>query len=69
MINWENNRGAKSKHVTMPYWMWVRAHNVAEQLGCPFSKLVQSALREKLPQWEEELGDFQVDPLQRYEDQ
>ena len=41
----------------------VLATNIAEQLGCSFSKLVQSALREKLPQWQEELQGFQIDPL------
>ena len=58
---------AKGKHVTMPYWMWVDAQNVAEALGCPFSKLVQAALREKLPQWQEDVGTFQIDPLKAYE--
>lgn len=60
---------SESKHVSMPRWMYVRASNIAEQLGCPFSKLVQAALREKLPEWETEVGGFQVDPFQRYENE
>ncbi len=58
---------SESQHVSMPRWMYVRTSNIAEQLGCSFSKLVQAALREKIPGWEEEVGTFQIDPLQRFE--
>lgn len=63
-----NPHQSESKHVSMPRWMFVRTGNIAEQLGCTFSKLVQAALREKLPQWEEEVGTFQIDPLMAFEE-
>lgn len=58
-----------SKHVSMPRWMHDRVCSIAEQTGAPFSKIVQAALREKLPQLEEELGGFQIDPMQLYENE
>lgn len=63
-----NPNVSESKHVSMPRWMYVRTANIAEALGCPFSKLVQAALREKLIEWEEEVGAFQIDPLLAFED-
>ena len=52
--------GYKSKHVSMPGEMYDRVFAMTERLGCSFSKLIQIALDERLPQWEAEIGGFQI---------
>ncbi len=58
----------KSKHITMPAEMHDRIHAIAKRLGSPVSKLIQIALDERLPQWEAEIGSFEIDHRKTFEE-
>lgn len=59
---------AKSKHVSMPKETYDKVTQLCERLGCSFSKVVQIALEERLPQWELQLGDFQIKEPRTFEE-
>lgn len=58
----------KPKHITLPEEMHDRMTAITNKLGCTFSKLIQIALDERLPQWEAEIGSFEIDHRKTFEE-
>ena len=59
--------GYKSKHISMSAELCDRTTTIAQRRGCSFSKLVQLALKERVPQWERRIGNFDLEDERSFE--